>query len=521
MTVRKGKYMIGSKELIERVLDAASWEPWDKPVPGVRASGEYGAALDRARHATGLDEAVVTGSGAIGGHRVAVIATEFSFLAGSVGMAASRRIIHAVERATTEQIPVVASPASGGTRLQEGTLAFVQMIGIASALAAHRAAGLPYLVYLRDPTTGGVLASWGSLGHVTAAEPGALIGLLGPRVQHALYDEPLPPGIQTAENLYTHGLIDAVVSPSDLRDVAIRVLSVLNAPRRSAPAYSPVGSTDHSNTVPPSLSSSPSGADGTWGSVVRSRRPDRPGVRSLLKIAASDVTLLSGTGAGERDDALVLALARFGKIPSVVLGQDRGRQTANDALGPAGLREAVRGVRLASDLNLPLVTVIDTPGAPLSRHSEESGLASGIAWCLAELSILPAPTVCVLLGQGGGGTALALLPADRVLCAEHAWLAPLPPEGASEALYRTTNRASDVAHAQRIGSDALVQDGIADMVIPELPDAADEPEQFLRRVSMVLEAELRDLAAADPNERLAARTARFRAAVANQPSTDA
>ena len=97
--------------------------------------------------------------------------------------------------------------------MQEGTLAFLQMVKISAAIAAHRAAGLPYVVYLRHPTTGGVLASWGSLGHVTAAEPGALIGFLGPRVYEALYGEPFPAGVQVAENLFEHGLVDAVVSP--------------------------------------------------------------------------------------------------------------------------------------------------------------------------------------------------------------------------------------------------------------------------------------------------------------------
>ncbi len=503
--------MIEAKELIDRVLDAGSWESWDTPLPSVPADDEYAAALERARADTGLDEAVLTGSGAIGGHRVAVIATEFKFLAGSVGLAASRRVIAAVERATAERLPIVASPASGGTRLQEGTLAFVQMIGIASALAAHRTAGLPYLVYLRDPTTGGVLASWGSLGHVTAAEPSALIGLIGPRVQRALYGEALPAGAQTAENLYAHGLIDAVVPPHELREVAIRALNVLTPERRPAAGAARPRAHVASDAAPRIHPGSVGDAPQTWDSVMRTRRSDRPGVRSLLKTAASDVTLLSGTGAGERDDALLLALARFGGTPCVVLGQDRHSQTAEHTLGPEGLHEAIRGMRLSRELDLPLVTVIDTPGAAPSRRGEEGGLAHSIASCLAELSELPAPTVCLLLGEGGGGTALALLLADRVLCAEHAWLAPLPPEGASEVLHRTTERAGEVAHAQGIGSAALLRDRIVDEVIPERPDAADEPEPFMRRVGAALESEIVDLLAVDPQWRLPARAARYRA----------
>ena len=122
------------------------------------------------------------------------------------------RIASAVRRATAEGLPLVATTASGGTRMQEGTPAFVEMVAISRAVMAHRAAGLPYLVHLRHPTTGGVYASWGSLGHVTVAEPGALVGFLGPKVFEALEGHPFPEGVQRAENLAEKGVIDSVVS---------------------------------------------------------------------------------------------------------------------------------------------------------------------------------------------------------------------------------------------------------------------------------------------------------------------
>ena len=116
------------------------------------------------------------------GRAVAVVVNEFRFLGGSIGAAAAARIVSAVRRATAEGLPLLATTASGGTRMQEGTPAFFEMANISRAVMAHRAAGLPYLVHLRHPTTGGVYASWGSLGHVTVAEPGALVGFLGPKV---------------------------------------------------------------------------------------------------------------------------------------------------------------------------------------------------------------------------------------------------------------------------------------------------------------------------------------------------
>ena len=486
---------LGALELVDRALDPGTFLRWDEPCDGQPADPKYAADLAAAREKTGLDEAVITGEGRIHGRRVAVLAGEFGFLAGSIGVATAERLVRAIERATAERLPLLASPTSGGTRMQEGTVAFLQMVKITAAVAAHKGAGLAYLVYLRSPTTGGVLASWGSLGHLTAAEPGALIGFLGPRVYEALYGEAFPAGVQQAENLYAHGLLDAVVAPEKLRQIAADVLDVLTAPRTELPHVP-----DVPLETPPDVPA--------WESIERSRRRDRPGVRTLLKVAASQVTPLEGTGEGEVEPGLLCALAMFGTAPCIVLGQDRSRDER--PLGPAALREARRGFRLAAELGLPLVTVIDTAGFALSQDAEERGLAGEIARCLAELVTLSAPTLCVLLGQGAGGGALALLPADRVVCAQHGWLSPLPPEGASAILYRTVDRAPEVAAAQGVRSLDLLANGIVDRIIPERPDAADEPVEFAHRLGQVLENELIGLLRRDPTDRLAARLRRFR-----------
>lgn len=489
---------LGARQLIDMVLDPGSFQSWDVPLPEpFVTTEEYAGDLERARRTSGLDEAVLTGEGTVRGRRVAVAACEFGFLAGSIGVAAAERLVNAVERATAEGLPLVASPASGGTRMQEGTVAFLQMVKISAAVARHRRCGLPYLVYLRHPTTGGVLASWGSLGHVTAAQPGALIGFLGPRVYESLYGEPFPEGVQRAENLFEHGLLDAVVPPEQLPEIAARALAVLTAPRERLPDV-PELPEEHLADLP------------AWESVQRSRRPDRPGVRELLRVAATDVTPLHGTGQGERDPGLLIALALFGGAPCVLLGQDRRKQTEGQPLGPAALREARRGIRLASELGLPVLTVIDTAGAALSREAEEGGLAGEVARCLTDLVTAPAPTLCLLLGQGSGGAALALLPTDRVLCAQHGWLSPLPPEGASAILYRSTERAPELAGRQGIRSVDLLRAGIVDRIIAERPDAAEEAEPFLLRVGQVIQHALAELLRESAADRSDARYRRYR-----------
>jgi acyl-CoA carboxylase subunit beta len=486
---------ITTDQLRDAVLDEGSFVSWDIAPLAVPVSESYARELADARETSGRDEAVLTGEGRIFGRRVAVVVCEFSFLGGSIGVAAAERITAAVQRATAERLPLLASPSSGGTRMQEGTVAFLQMVKIAAAVRLHKQAHLPYLVYLRNPTTGGVFASWGSLGHVTVAEPGALIGFLGPRVYEQLYGEPFPSGVQTAENLQRHGVIDGVVALDGVRRTADRALTVISDDPGPLPATQP----------PEPLPDVPA-----WDSVVASRRPDRPGVGHLLRHGATDRVLLSGTGQGEAATTL-LALARFAGQPAVVLGQQRGPGGLEaGGLGPASLRAARRGMALAAELRLPLVLVIDTAGPALSAEAEQGGLAGQIAQCLAELVTLDTLTVSVLLGQGSGGPALAMVPADRVLAALHGWLAPLPPEGASAIVFRDTAHAPELAAAQGIRSADLLSSGIVDAIVPEHPDAADEPIEFAQRLSGAIAAELHALREIPAAERLAARLRRYR-----------
>ena len=493
---------LNAHELVDIVLDEGSFLSWDttpvRPAGGI--SDDYAAELDAAAQKSGVDEAIISGEGTIDGRRVAVIAGEFRFLAGSIGVAAAERLVDAIERATLEGLPLLAGPASGGTRMQEGTIAFLSMVKITNAVIAHRKAGLPYLVYLRHPTTGGVFASWGSLGHVTVAEPGSLIGFLGPRVFEAIYGEQFPENVQTGENLHKMGIVDAVIGPERIAGTVSRVLDVLMG-AQEVPSRVPDPDTAP-DTVDPNSDA--------WAAITSSRRPERPGVRDLLRTAANTVLPLNGTGEGEKDPGLLLALAKFGSAPCIVLGQDRFRQDSRAPMGPAALREARRGMRLAAELHLPLVTVIDTPGAALSKEAEEGGIAGEIARSLADLANLDAPSVSLILGEGSGGGALALIPTDRVLSAEHGWLSPLPPEGASAIVHRTTERAAEMAQSQGVHAPMLQANGVVDRIIAEHPDASDEPLDFVARVGATLEFELISLMREPSARRLARRMDRYR-----------
>ena len=178
---------------------------------------------------------------------------------------------------------------------------------------------------------------------------------------------------------------------------------------------------------------------------------------------------LSGTEKGERDSTVLVVLARLDGEPCLVVGQDRSRQGPAKPMGPGALRTARRAMRLANEMRLPLVTVIDTPGAELSQRAEEGAIAGEIARCLASLATMTVPTVSVVLGQGCGGGALALLPAKRVIVAEKAWLMPLPPEGASVIVHGDTAHAAEQARGMRVRAVDLLAHGTAHHVVPE-PD---------------------------------------------------
>lgn len=460
--------VVSAQELLGRILDRGSFLPWDEQLDASTARAPAPASSAAApRVAT--DASLVTGEGLVHGRRIALAVSQFGVSGGSVGVGEAQRLRWCIERATRERLPVVASPASGGTRISEGARAFVQMVDVVSTIARRRAAGLPYLVYLRQPSMGGVLASWGVLGQVTAAQPGALISLVGPRVREALGTPALRRRALRAEGLLRRGLIDAVVNPEDLR------LYINSALKLLEPSGEDGAAVMHAEQPHTSDASA-------WEAIQRTRRSDRPGARELLDTAAELLPLQGGAG-DACHPGLVIALARFEGVSCMVVAQDRTAQSEGHMIGPTSLSAARRAMSLAEELHIPLLTVIDTPGLSVAQDSEEGGIAWEVARCISTLAGLQTRTVSFLLGQGTGAGALALFPTDDVVCAQHAWLAPLAPEGSSAIMYRDPDRAPEMAETQGISGSDLVRMQIVDSIVAECPDAADEADPFLKRAS--------------------------------------
>lgn len=217
---------------LAHLLDKGTLEPIAVPdVPDdpltFKDRKAYKARLKDARKAGGVRDAFRVVKGAIEGHKLVVVALDFDFMAGSMSRAVGEALVVAAQTAKKAKLPLLAISASGGARMQEGALSLMQMARSTAAIAAHKEAGLPYLVLLTDPTTGGVTASFAMLGDVILAEPGALIGFAGPRVIEQTIRQTLPEGFQKAEYLLEHGMVDAVTARNEQRTVLTNLLKTL------------------------------------------------------------------------------------------------------------------------------------------------------------------------------------------------------------------------------------------------------------------------------------------------------
>jgi len=216
-------FKIGARERIDLLVDKASFEEHDAELVsgdplGFVDSKPYPQRIESARLRSGAREAVITGSALIAHDPVEIAVMDFDFIGGSMGSVVGEKITRAAERALAAQAPLVIVSASGGARMQEGTLALMQMAKILGALGRLGDAGIPYISVLTDPTTGGVLASYASLGDVILAEPKALIGFSGARVTDQTIGERLPAGFQRAEFVMAHGFVDQVVPRAQLKE---------------------------------------------------------------------------------------------------------------------------------------------------------------------------------------------------------------------------------------------------------------------------------------------------------------
>ncbi|MFF0314379.1 acetyl-CoA carboxylase carboxyltransferase subunit alpha [Micromonospora sp. NPDC005252] len=497
----------------------------------------YPHRLSAARASTGLAEAVLCGTATIGGQPTALAVMDFRFLGGSLGCAVGELITRTAERALDDRVPLILVTASGGARMQEGALSLMQMATVSQAIAALREAGLLTVSVLTDPTYGGVAASFATNTDLVLAESGARMGFAGPRVIRQVTGRALPEGFQTADFLLRHGQVDMVVQRRSLRG---RLAALLAAARAGRPARAPVPRQEPARhherlagavpTVPPAEADGhrPVGErpadDGptpavrdAWDTVRTARHPGRPTTLDYLDSVFDGFVELHGDRLGGDCPAIVGGVARLAGRHVMVIGHQKGHTTADlvarnfGMASPAGHRKALRLMRLAARLGLPVVTLVDTPGADPGISAEEQGQAAAIAENILTLTVLPTPVLAVITGEGGSGGALALAVADRVLMLQHAVYSVISPEGCAAILWPDRSAAPQAARALRLTAPDLYRLGVVDEIVPEPATAAhDDPAETARRLRAALLANLLPLLDVPPAMLVRLRRQRFR-----------
>ena len=442
-------------EGIANIVDKDSFEPVDDGLTSrdPLAFEGYAESLAAARVKASADESVVYGAARIGDVEVEIAAFNFDYLGGSMGEVAGERLARAMERAAARGVPFVLRTSTGGARMQEGMRSLLQMPKVVGARIELGIRRQPFIAILGHPTTGGVLASLAALADVTVAESGATIGFAGPRVARRFTGEELPDGSHTATSAYASGLVDELVSASDVHAFVASVLTML------------VADEPREESAPPSNETEPPDA---WDLVQAVRGPSHPKAPDLVRAAADAFVELRGDRAGGDDPAVFTALARISGRRVVTIALDRAH-----APGPHGYRKARRCLDVAARLALPVLTVVDTRGADPSAPSEAGGIAWEIARLFEAMLTYPGRVISIVTGEGGSGGALAFATGDKLIAFRESFFSVIGPEGAAEILWRDGNRAADAARALKITASDLLELGVVDEVVdgPPSPEA--------------------------------------------------
>jgi acetyl-CoA carboxylase carboxyl transferase subunit beta len=508
-------FRLSARERVAFLLDAGSFEERDAQLTpgdplGFVDSKPYSARIAENREKSGAAEAAIYGTGTIGGHPVVMCALDFTFLGGSMGSVVGEKVTRAIELGAKTKTPVIVCSSSGGARMQEGTLSLMQMAKTSAALALLAEAGVPYFALLADPTYGGVSASFATLGDLIICEPKVKVGFAGPQVIEQTIRQKLPEGFQTAEFLMEKGQIDLIVARAELPNTFKKLLAFHD--RRSA------GTKPASQAAPAAASAAAPAARSAWESVQLARHQDRPNFREYVDLIFDGFTELHGDRSFRDDPAIVGGLATLDGRAVMVIGHQKGRGT-KEAIErnfgmphPEGYRKALRLMQYAGRMGLPLLTLIDTPGAYPGIQAEERNQSEAIARNLLVMSRLPVPIVCTIIGEGGSGGALALGVGDRVLMLENAIYSVISPEGCATILFKDAASAPRAADASRLTASELLRLGVADELVAEPAGGAQaDPAATAAALKETLVRNLDALAGRTVRELVEARYARFRA----------
>ncbi|MFF6904826.1 carboxyl transferase domain-containing protein [Streptomyces sp. NPDC012389] len=429
--------------------------PRTLPPDGPLGWAGYDAARERAAERTGEDESVVYGTGVVGDRACVLLAFEFGFLGGSLGQLTGDRLEAAYGLALSRRLPLVALVATGGSRMQEGMVALTQLQRVAAASTRLRAAGLPQIAVVRDPTTGGGWATVGAGADVVLALPGAQIGFAGSRVRPPDAD----PYAYGAEGQFAAGQVDAVIPAGELRGMVGLWLRALGAP--GGGGGTPGGDGPAAAPLPRAQASTASGLPGTGREAVeRARSAQRPRAEAYLADYFAVRLPLRGDRCGGSDPGLLTGFGLRADGQPVAYVAQCGTPTR-----PAGYRAAARTIRLADRLGVPVLTLVDTPGAANDAEAERAGAGAAIADTFAAIAAARVPVTTLVIGEGGSGGALALAAPGNTHVTADSYFSVIAPELAAAILKRPPEETGATADQLRLRPQDLVELGIARSIV--------------------------------------------------------
>lgn len=475
-----GYFRVKTNNRIRMVADPKTFEPWFE---GMEVSNPldyegYEDKLAAAREKTGLKEAVTVGRCKVFGEDIVLGICDSRFMMASMGHVVGEKITCAIERATALNLPVFIFCCSGGARMQEGIVSLMQMEKTSAAIRKHGDAGLLYCSILTDPTTGGVTASFAMLGDVIMAEPGALVGFAGPRVIKQTIGQELPEGFQTSEFLVEHGIIDGIVKRENLKKTIYFLVKTHQCNGKKTYADYRPNEEFHfelSETLKEqSWFSTPRSA---WEKVKAVRQVERPSASDYISHIFDFFVESHGDRAFRDDKAMIGGLAFLDGQPVTIIADEKGKdfkecQERNFGMPmPEGYRKALRLMKQAEKFNRPVISFVNTSGAFCGIEAEERGQGEAIARNLMEMSSLKVPVLCLMIGEGGSGGALATAVGNEVWMMENATYSILSPEGFASILWKDANRAKEASEVMNITAQDLKRLGVIEEIIPEFGGA--------------------------------------------------
>ena len=462
-------FHIPAKERINLIIDRGTFKEINKNLSSnfeqiaQEELENYDEKIKSDQFRTGLNEAVVTGTAKINGEDIIIIALDFGFLGGSMGLIVGEKVALAYELASKKNLPAITIINSGGSRIQEGVISLMQMSKTVSSANLLKNSNIPMITILCNPSTGQTMSSFATISDIIIGEPGAKIGYssyrkLKNKNSHDSRKQ------YTSEEFLTNGFIDLVVSRDELKYKISVLISILK------PKYSykskKLKITKNKNII----------FNNALESLKISRNIDRPKSSIYINNIFSEFIELHGDRIGNDDNSVIIGIGKIINEPFVLVAQERRVITKsnnnvsrnyNNKIMPSGFRKANRALKLAEKFKIPCLCLVDAVYPELSLKSEYSGLAYSISELLSNKLSLETPILSIIIGEGGSETALAFSIADSIMMQKNSIFTPLSPEEAAKIRLGDSRKVKEISNMMRFTSEDCLKLGIIDRVIDE------------------------------------------------------